>query len=167
MRVVCSFCHAFLRDVPGAAGVSHGMCPSCAEFFGRLWEGMPLGEYLDDLAAPVLVVDPEHRVLAANARMAEALGRDPRELRGALVGEAMACSHARLPEGCGKTIHCRECTIRREVAEVAASGRPVPAARAYLATDAGRVELEISARPVAGGVEVTIAGLPPADGSDR
>ncbi len=160
MRLVCSYCRKLIRELPSEpAGLSHGMCPECDAWFGKLWAGMHLGEYLDDLPAPVMVVDVEGRIVAANARMAAELGRDAREVRGLLGGEAMACAHARLPEGCGSTVHCRECTIRRTVSEVAATGRAVDRVRAYLRTEAGRRELHISARPIGGAVEITIEGM--------
>lgn len=160
MRVVCSYCRKVLRELPAEpAGLSHGMCPECDAWFGKLWSGMRLGEYLDGLTAPVLVVDHEGRVVAANARMAAALGRGARELRGLLGGEAMACAHARLPEGCGKTVHCRECTIRNAVDRVVASGRPVEHAPAWMRTERGRVDLVLSARPLGSAVEVTVEEL--------
>jgi PAS domain-containing protein len=158
MRVICSYCHAFLREIPGGkpSDVSHGMCEDCDHHFGRLWEGMHLGEYLDELPQAVVVVDSDDRVLAANAKATELLARDPAAPRGLLAGEAMACSHSRLPGGCGKTIHCRECTIRNTVAKVAATGRPVGRVATFLKTAAGPRPLRVSARPKDGAVEVTL-----------
>jgi PAS domain-containing protein len=162
MRVVCSYCHKHLRDLPGApAGVSHGMCPDCAAHFERLWAGMPLGEYLDDLPHPVMVVDGNARVIAVNGRMAAMLGRAPAELRGLRGGEALACSRSRLPGGCGNTIQCRECAIRGAVERVARTGRPVRRVPAYLRTAAGVIDLVVSARPRGGAVEVTVEELGP------
>src|SRR5512138_3623438 len=114
MRVVCSYCSAELGTVPGgkATDVSHGMCKPCADHFGKLWEGMGLGEYLDELPHAVVVLDADARVLAANARAAPFLDRPPEESRGLLAGEAVACARSRLPGGCGKTVHCRDCAIR-------------------------------------------------------
>ncbi|WP_248358300.1 PAS domain-containing protein [Anaeromyxobacter oryzae] len=164
MRVICSYCRTVIRDAPGAAAtdVSHGMCRACDAYFERLWGGMRLGEYLDLLPKPVLVVDADGRVVAGNARLAQALGRSGHELRGLLGGEAMACVHSRLPEGCGKTVHCRECTIRRAVTKVSETQRPIANAPAWLKTDAGRVDLSISARPLEDFVEVTIEEMRPA-----
>ena len=34
---------------------------------------------------------------------------------GLLGGVALECAYARLPEGCGKTVHCVTCTIRNTV----------------------------------------------------
>ena len=73
----------------------------------------------------------------------------------------MACSRSRLPGGCGKTVHCRDCAIRNTVASVAKSGRPMKDVRGYLQTDGRRVSLKLSARPVNGAVEVTLEEEPP------
>lgn len=162
MRVVCSYCQSLIRqDAAGkSTDVSHGMCSACERHFERLWAGMALGEYLDDLPQAVLVVDADARVLAANAKATLLLGRDPASPRGLLGGEAMACARSRLPGGCGKTIHCRECAIRNTVTSVAASGRPKENVAAFLDTDHGRVPLRLRARAVGSAVEVTLeAGL--------
>jgi PAS domain-containing protein len=158
MLLVCSYCHKTLRAGKGGPSdlVSHGMCEECGAHFEKLWSGMQLGEYLDGLPGAVLLVDGDGRVLAANAKAGALLGRDPATPRGLLGGEAMACSNSRLPGGCGKTIHCRDCTIRNTVTKVAKTGVPVQRVPAYLKTDEGRVPLEISARPVGGLVEVTV-----------
>jgi PAS domain-containing protein len=170
MRVICSYCHVFLRELPGgkSSDVSHGMCEACDLHFERLWEGMHLGEYLDELPQAVVVIDADARVLAANAKATELLQRDPAAPRGLLTGDAMACAHSRLPGGCGKTIHCRECTIRNTVAKVAATGRPVKRVAAFLKTDAGPRPLRISAKPRDGAVEVTLEeDGEPADGGAK
>jgi len=162
MLVVCSYCRRTIVDDPAAGDqVSHGMCPGCAEHFEALWRGMSLGEYLDQLADPVLVVNGDARVVAANARVARLLGRDRAELAGLLQGEAFACAHSRLPGGCGKTVHCRECTIRRGVERVATTGVPVEGQPAYLDTAEGRVELRVSVRPLDGLVKVVVEELTP------
>lgn len=149
MLLVCSYCRKTIRDEPGsrACDVSHGMCPACADHFERLWRGMPLSDYLDTLPQPILVVNGDGRVVAANQKLATLFGRDKVELRGLLGGEALACVRSRLPEGCGKTIHCRECTIRRAVTRVAETGATLERIPAYLDTKDGRVDLRISVTP--------------------
>lgn len=165
MLVVCSYCHAKIReDASGRSfDVSHGMCLGCAEHFDRLWGGMSMSEYLDGLPQPVLVVNAEGRVVAANQRLATLFGRDRAEMRGLLGGEALACVHSRLPEGCGKTVHCRECTIRRAVTRVAETGKAQERIPAYLKTKEGRVDLCISVRAKDGLVRVLVDELRPAE----
>jgi hypothetical protein len=128
------------------------MCEPCGRYFERLWAGMPLGEYIDDLENPVLLTDGEGRVLAMNARLAELIGADRKACVGLAGGEAFACVHSRLPEGCGRTVHCRECAVRRSVETVARTGKPLENVAAYLDVGAERIDLRISARPAKVGI---------------
>lgn len=149
VRVVCSYCRKVIRQEArsGAADLSHGMCEPCGEHFGRLWAGIGLGEYLDGIPHPVVVVEGEGRLVAANHRAGALLGREPSALLGLLGGEAMACVYSRLPEGCGKTVHCRECTIRNAVGRVAKTRKPLEREPAYLRQADGIHPLLISVRP--------------------
>ncbi|HEY6001524.1 MAG TPA: PAS domain-containing protein [Anaeromyxobacter sp.] len=132
------------------------MCPECEKHFVKLWSGISLSEYLDDLPEPILVLDGEGRVLAANQKLADRIGRDRSELAGGTVGKAFACVRSRLPEGCGRTIHCRECTIRRSIEQVRETGRPLHSVPAWLETTAGRVPLRISVTAAHGLVQVLV-----------
>lgn len=163
VRLVCAYCRRVIRDDPGAraADVSHGMCPECEKHFVRLWNGISLSEYLDDVPEPILVLDGEGRVLAANQKLADRVGRDRRELAGGLAGQAFACVRSRLPEGCGRTAHCRECTIRRSVERVRETGKPLYSVPAWLETDAGRVRLRISVTRAHGVVQVVVEDAAP------
>ena len=154
MRLICSYCRKTIQADPGGrvTDVSHGMCGECGEHFAKLWAGMPVGEYLDELGAPVVLMNGEGRVVAMNRRLAELLGVDPDGARGLLGGEAFACVRSRLPEGCGRTTHCRECAVRRAVETVSRSGKPQERVLAYLDVDAGRIDMRISARPARAGI---------------
>ncbi len=156
--LICSYCRKVIREEPGGSSldVSHGMCPECSAHFEKLWAGIPLGEYLDDLNVPVVVVSGEGRIIAANTEMATLLGRSPGELRGMQNGEAFACVFSRLPEGCGKTVHCRECTIRNAVTKVAETGVALERIPAYLDTAQGRIDLRISVMQKSGLVKVKV-----------
>jgi hypothetical protein len=77
--------------------------------------GMPLHEYLDGLDAPVLVVSAEGVVETANAQARALLRKELPEIEGYRGGDVFECTHAKLPGGCGQTIHCTGCTIRRTV----------------------------------------------------
>jgi ferredoxin len=125
--------------------VSHGMCAECDHHFSRQWSGLRLGEYLDDIDLPAMAVDPDGRVIAANQRMAETLGKNDREYFGLLGGEVMECQYARLPEGCGKTVHCQTCAIRLTVTKVIDTGQPQLRVPAYLNQVESRVNMLISA----------------------
>ncbi len=154
MRVICSYCRKTIKDDPRSrvTDVSHGMCKECGDHFEKLWAGMPIGEYLDELGAPIILTDGDGRVVAMNHELAALIGADPTVSRGLLGGEALACVHSRLPEGCGRTTHCRECAVRRAVETVGRSGKAQERVRAYLDTDAGRIDLEVSAKPAKAGI---------------
>ncbi len=165
MLVVCAYCRKTISDDRrgGACDVSHGMCPSCADHYERLWKGMPLSEYLETIDRPVMMLIGDGAVVAVNQKLAGVLGRDKVELRGLLGGEAMACVHSLLPEGCGKTVHCRECTVRRAVESVARTGKPLERIPAYLDKKDGRVNLRISVKAKDGLVRVVVEELKAAE----
>lgn len=103
--------------------VTHGICESCHDNL-TFQHGVPLGEYLDSLPHPVVAVDGDGVVLLANARACEALGKNPKDMIGQRGGNVFECAYARLPEGCGRTIHCSGCAIRRAVTKTFETGEP-------------------------------------------
>jgi hypothetical protein len=140
------------------------MCEGCAEYFARFRDGLSLAEYLDMFQYPVLVSDADGNVVAANSALGAVTQRKPQEIAGTRFGNAMACERSRLPGGCGRTIHCRDCTIRRMVTEVSRTHLARRRVPAYLQTDQGRTELCITVRPGAGElVEVILEDAPPED----
>ncbi len=164
MLVVCAYCRKTISDARGAAtDVSHGMCQACAEHYEKMWNGMPLSDYLDTLPQPVIVMNGDGCVVAANQKLASMFGKDKAHFRGLMGGEAMACVYSLLPEGCGRTVHCRECTIRRAVDKVAKTGHPLKKVPAYLQTKDGRVNLRISVATKDGLVRVTVEELKPGE----
>ena len=143
------------------------MCSTCDAYFERLWGGMTLGEYLDQLPQPILLVDGDARVASANRAAAALTGHEPGALRGHLTGEAVACAHSRLPEGCGRTEHCRDCAIRRTVETVARTGRAARRVPAFLDTDSGRAELAVSVAPDRGLFLVSVERTPGSVAQDQ
>jgi PAS domain-containing protein len=156
MKVICAWCHQELEADPQHAGdrgteISHGICPSCKDYF--LSSRRPtMDQFLDRLAVPVLVVDPQGGILFANKHALELLGKDLEGVRGYRGGDAMECGYARLPGGCGKTEHCKACTIRNSVMETFSTGRSLLHVPAYLnrRTDDGtaRIRFLISTQKV-------------------
>jgi hypothetical protein len=140
MIIICSYCRQKLGEKRGL-GISHSVCEPCLEHFTKQWEGLNLAEYLDGFDAPVLAVDGDARVIAMNDAMASRLGKPKDQLVGLLGGEVMECSHARLPEGCGKTIHCKACTIRLTINQTIATGQPQERVPAYVMQ--GKVKLSL------------------------
>ncbi len=165
MLVVCAYCRKTISDDRrgGSCDVSHGMCASCADHFERLWQGMPLSEYLETIDKPVVMMNGDGAIVAVNQKVATLFGREKADMRGLLGGEAFACVHSLLPEGCGKTIHCRECTVRRAVESVARTGKPLERIPSYLDTKDGRVALRISVKAKDGLVRVVVDEMKPGE----
>ncbi|MBW1636972.1 MAG: hypothetical protein JRJ68_11940 [Deltaproteobacteria bacterium] len=135
MRRVCAWCKKNMGKLPldtqARKTVSHGMCEECANrIFAEL--GMESRSFLDDLAAPVLVVDQSGKVLFANRLARILLKKDLEDIKDYQMGDVGQCMHANLPSGCGKTVHCGQCTIRATVMDTFQSGISKLEERAYI-----------------------------------
>lgn len=147
MRTLCAQCRRIVRDDGGGAGSKGELCRECAEYAAWLRARIPGREGLDGFSRPVLVTTVDGRVVAANAAFADLTGSAPRDLEGWLTGDALACERARQPGGCGRTVHCRDCVLRRMVLEVARTRIARWRVPAYIPTPRGRVELCVTIRP--------------------
>ncbi|MBD3242933.1 MAG: hypothetical protein GF331_20240 [Chitinivibrionales bacterium] len=172
MDVVCAWCGTPIKTSAdsrqGKEKRSHGMCPDCRDFFTENKPGT-LHEFINRLPVPVLVVN-EHRVVeTANRRASEVLGKPLPTMQGRLGGEVMECAYARLPGGCGKTVHCAGCTIKQAVLETFASGVGVQGLETYqdliVDGETQRMRIVISTEPAGGVVHVKIDVMEPADQS--
>jgi ferredoxin len=163
MNVVCCYCLKPLGPAaPGSgSGVSHGMCQACSEYFGAQWSGMSFDAYLGRFEFPVVLVDGDVRLVAVNRPACALLGCEPKEAIGLLGGEALECARARLPGGCGKTVHCATCAIRNTVTRTHETGRPMQRVPARLTRAGGVVDLLISTALEGNLVRVTIERAPP------
>lgn len=158
VKNICAYCLATLGDTEPLADerVSHGICSDCERHFSRQLDGLSLGEYLDDFPHPVIAIDGDGRVLAANQQMAARLGVEQRELRGLLGGNVLECARARLPGGCGQTVHCSACTVRLALRHTIDTGESLYRVPAYVKRAGGRLDLWISTRSVGDVVKVVI-----------
>jgi len=122
MRVVCCYCRKHIRTKSSAVeGVSHGVCDACLPLMVREL-GQPMQDYLDELKAPVLVVQDNARVISANAAARKLMSKEEIEICGDLAGEVIGCRHSREPGGCGRTQHCKSCAIRQCVTHTLNTG---------------------------------------------
>jgi len=122
MRVICCYCRKEIRTKPSELdGVSHGVCDACLPLMVREL-GQPMQEYLDELQAPVLVVQDNARVISANAAARKLMSKEEIEICGELAGDVIGCRHAREPGGCGRTRRCRSCAIRQCVTHTLDTG---------------------------------------------
>jgi len=119
-KLVCAWCGAIIER-PGYGqtldgNTSHGMCAACWEAWAEQDKGVSLQGYIDTISTPILVVDSQNAIVAANAKASEMLGRKLDPPVQPPFGLFFDCVHSRLPEGCGRTIHCSGCVIRKSVA---------------------------------------------------
>lgn len=135
MKVICSGCGKHLGDKTSDAfgddDISHGLCKPCAHHF-LAQVGMPLTEYLEGLPAPVVTVTLEGTISSGNQKACKFLGKSLVQIRGFKGGDVFECEHARLPEGCGNTVHCSGCTIRITVMDTVETGKSHRNVPAYL-----------------------------------
>jgi len=130
MKTICTFCNTVITEgIPEDNRVNHGVCQSCYRNILKNY-GFNLQMFLNMLDAPVLLVDADARVLAANTLAIAAVGKPVDRVTGKLCGTVLDCINAFLPEGCGNTPECPDCTIRSTVNETFETGRPVKHRRA-------------------------------------
>jgi len=115
--------------------------------------GVELEEFLNSLKLPVLVVNGTGVIVTGNDYARKLLRKGPVEIEGYRGGEVFECAYARLPEGCGNTMHCSGCTIRRTVMETHGTGKSFLRVPATLNTGAPQkpagIELLISTEKIA------------------
>jgi len=153
MRKICAWCGKDIGEIESEQGgvISHGMCDSCHDIFNLERSTFQnLEDYVEQLDAPTLVVDEKGVVLGGNRKARSALGKSAEEIAGVLSGDVMSCAYAKLPGGCGETMHCSGCTIRNSVNQTHRTGEPLEDVEAYqlLEVDgqAVRMLLRISTR---------------------
>ena len=147
MKSVCAWCgNDLIGDSLGPkheADISHGICSKCAKKLvsAKIFE---FREYLDKLPAPILVVDGDGVVKTANKAAVKLLKKDISKIEDSRGGDVFECAYAKLPEGCGRTVHCSGCTIRRSVMDTISTGKPIVKSPAYLTREitGGKEELE-------------------------
>ena len=163
MKRVCSWCGKNLGELASDSHsketITHGLCDECAHhIFAQT--GMELVEYLDGLNEPVVVVDGEGTVKSANQQARTLLKKDLPDIEGYRGGEVFECKHSKQPEGCGNTIHCSGCVIRKTVMDTFETGKSylkMPASLNHQTRDGeARVCYLISTEKVAGVVLLRI-----------
>lgn len=135
MKQICAWCKKDIGEIeiedtdPDA--ISHGMCKECA-FHLSAQRGMPLRQFLDGLGKPIIAVDSDAVIHVSNREAEELLGRTRNEIEGQYLGDVFECDYSFLPEGCGRTIHCVACAIRRCVNETYETGNSCTRIPAHL-----------------------------------
>jgi hypothetical protein len=89
-------------------------------------------DYLEHLVVPVMLVDRFGKVRTANTKAQALFQKNLSKIVGFNGGNVFECAHAKRPEGCGATIHCSGCTIRRTVMDTFSSGKSNLGVPAYV-----------------------------------
>ncbi len=170
MKRVCAWCKKDLPfisavDVAGE-GITHGICTDCANVLTAKSKSR-IRDLLDTLEAPVFLVDGEGRINSANLAAQDILGKSESDIEDQLGGDVFECANARLPGGCGQSIHCKGCTVRNTVMKTLATGRSAIRIPAYqnIITDEGptRMLFQISTQKAGAGVLLRIDNIEEAD----
>ena len=151
MRTICAWCKAVLSD--GDGPTSHGICVSCEASF-RLQGGVTLQEFIDTFSSPILVVGSTLDPTIVNRSGAAQFGKS--DVGEFSIGQVFECDNANLPGGCGRTIHCSGCAIRKTITQTTETGEPQSLIPALLTTNDSSVALHISTVKVDGCVVVKI-----------
>jgi transcriptional regulator with PAS, ATPase and Fis domain len=160
MKIICSYCRRPCGEKEPLEDdrTTHGMCDDCFDHFERQAQGLKLDEYLDEFEKPILIVNKEGRIAALNKNAAARLGRPQKKIVGLLGGEAIECNFSRLPEGCGKTVHCETCTLRQTIIETLTTGKTLQNVRKTVRKNDREIDMVFSSYYVDGMVKIVIDG---------
>lgn len=123
MKTICVWCGNDFASEPGDDVIAHGVCPACYHAV-IVRRKLDLAELLDQIDVPVIAFDANVTALLANRAAEKVVGQKVDLIKGRLAGNVFECIHASTPEGCGRTIHCSGCTIRRTVTATHQDGQP-------------------------------------------
>ena len=151
MKTICAWCGSILSD--GGGPTSHGICASCrADFHAH--SGVALQDFIDSFPDPILVVGNVLDPVILNHSGSVKYGKS--DVGKFSIGQVFECDNAKLPEGCGRTIHCSGCAIRQTVNTTAETGEAQSLVPAVLNTSDSTVELLISTVKVDGCIVLRI-----------
>jgi len=125
MKRICAWCKRELniREELSTDGmITQGICSHCAVQFTRSTP-KSIRVILNSVSEPIFVIDAQGTVVSANESGRRFSGKNDSELENRRGGDVWGCSYAKLPEGCGKTEHCKTCAIRNIVMETLTNGR--------------------------------------------
>ena len=159
---VCAWCGAILT--PGDPSfVTHGICPKCQVAFVGGPGPASLKEFIGRFNFPIMVVNADVELTGANAQALELVGRTAAAAEGHRGGELLECIHSVHQGGCGRSVHCKACTIRNSVRETYETGAPMIDVESYqqVMTDDGlkKVQFRISTAKVSDSVLLKIVAV--------
>ncbi len=153
MKTVCAWCGANIRD--GSLPVSHGICVSCREHFFRD-AGISLQTFIDSFSFPVLVLGSSLQPVAVNRSGAVESPTAAQLTPTTTLGNVVECEHSHEQEGCGKTVHCSGCVLRKTVEQTNESGDPCFQVPATISTENNDIQLYVSTLKLDGRIFVKL-----------
>ncbi|SHO43474.1 hypothetical protein SAMN02745220_00387 [Desulfopila aestuarii DSM 18488] len=120
MHLICSYCGRYIKEKEPfeVRRNTHGICPDCIIPLLKQDNGLFYDEYLETFDVPVVILDSQCRVAAANQAGLRMMEKPIERVIGMLGGEALECRYSKLAGGCGRTVHCETCTIRNLISEI-------------------------------------------------
>jgi hypothetical protein len=110
---LCASCGAPMGDSAASRLISAAICDECRATLAAGSAPERCREIMRGINAPVLLMQPDPRlVYAANDAALALFGRSPREAEGHRGGEVFGCIHSFTVAGCGKDVNCDTCPIK-------------------------------------------------------
>jgi transcriptional regulator of aromatic amino acid metabolism len=127
MRAVCVICESNIDNEKRLNFlVSCGVCESCAKRFNTETDKETLKELIENIDAPILLMQPEPRqVYTANNKALELFTKTLSQIEGHRGGQVFDCIHSFSEAGCGKDENCENCKIKNAVVETFTTGNSI------------------------------------------
>ena len=134
MRKICAWCKKQLDYKPRKTGdrsgpISHGMCPDCLRHYLSS-KARTLHEFLNQFNHPVYLVDSNIRILSANKKGLDYLEQNNEQIHAKDIS-MFDCRYSSRPDGCGRPMHCKCCTIKKAVEQTYRTGKSLTNIPAY------------------------------------
>jgi hypothetical protein len=130
MKVICAWCKKEITTLLEKANlkvdnfpVSHGICDKCSKkVLGDNFKTVK--EFLDGFQQQIMLVDNLNNSIVTNEAARKASGIQIYLNDSFKCGQIIGCLHAEEPQGCGATVHCSSCVIRKCILHTDKSGEP-------------------------------------------
>lgn len=126
MKCKCAWCGIDLGEPPANEEsekypISHGICTGCANKMMQEL-GTSAQNFIDGFEQSIMLVDNLNNVILANeaARKESAINFENFDMP--KCGEIIGCIHSHLSNGCGTTVHCEGCVIKRLILKTHETG---------------------------------------------
>jgi len=118
MRRQCAWCKKEMepihsQSINASQEISHGICSICDFHMRASSSTMELNEYIEDFPQPIVITGNDRIIINANKLARATLNKDFSPVDKLPAGKVFECKNAHLSGGCGKTVHCGTCNLRK------------------------------------------------------